>query len=61
MITDLHFSVDIGTQTPYYFQGGVVGAAAGYHVGVQHIDTFVELFSGGVSEAALEALRSPDA
>lgn len=47
--------------TPYYFQGGVIGSAGGYHVGVQHIDTFVELFAGGVSKATLATLRSPDA
>ena len=44
--------------TPHYFQGGVIGSEGGYHVGVRHLDTFIELFSDGVSLRDVGELRA---
>jgi hypothetical protein len=44
--------------SPHYFQGGVAGSEGGFHVGVDQVGVFIDLYGDGVSDEDLERLRN---
>lgn len=49
---------DRAHHTPHYFQGGVAGSEGGFHVGVDQVGVFIELYGDGICEQDLARLRS---